>query len=71
MRRGLLLFALLEIFATPSFGEILVPQGYELQILEPTGGKIARPKGWFYTEQYQASGYTWKLSKEDPKNRGL
>lgn len=29
-----------------------VPQGFELQILEPTGGKIARPKGWFYVEQH-------------------
>lgn len=36
------------------------------QVLEPTGGKIPRPKDWFYTERHNGSSYTWILSREDP-----
>jgi len=36
------------------------------QILQPTGGEIQRPKGWFYTEEHPIpSLYTWILSRED------
>jgi hypothetical protein len=35
------------------------------QILEPTGGKIQRPKGWFYTEGHSGASYKWILSRED------
>src|SRR5207302_9869111 len=34
--------------------------------LEPIGGKIARPKEWFYSEQHQPPTLRWTLSKEDP-----
>ena len=27
-----------------------VPEGFMLQIMEPTGGRILRPKTWFYHE---------------------
>jgi hypothetical protein len=45
-----------------------VPDGYTLQILEPTGGKIARPNGWFYSEGGSPVGYTWTISREDPRD---
>ncbi len=40
---------------------------YVTQILEPTGGKIERPKDWFYAEGHQGPVYTWTLSREDTK----
>ena len=43
-----------------------IPAGFELQLLEPTGGRIARPAGWFYRERHGRVSYTWILSKEDP-----
>jgi hypothetical protein len=45
-----------------------VPDGYTLQILEPTGGKIARPNGWFYEESNTPSGYLWTISREEPRD---
>lgn len=44
-----------------------LPDGFESQILEPTGGKILRPNGWFYAEAHQGPSYSWILSKENPK----
>jgi hypothetical protein len=41
------------------------PSGFITQVLEPTGGKILRPKNWFYTESHNESSYTWILSLED------
>lgn len=38
---------------------------FVLQILEPTGGKIQRPKDWFYKESHRGPSYTWILSRED------
>jgi hypothetical protein len=36
------------------------------QILEPTGGKIKRPKDWFYKESHNEFSFSWILSREDP-----
>jgi hypothetical protein len=44
-----------------------VPEGYELQELKPTGGKILRPKGWFYTEAHKEHAFMWTVSKENPE----
>ena len=44
----------------------VVPPGYVLQVLEPIGGKIARPAGWFYAEKETPSGFVWTISREDP-----
>ncbi len=42
-------------------------EGFTLQILEPTGGKIQKPNGWFYKERHRsASSLYWVISKEDP-----
>jgi hypothetical protein len=43
-----------------------VPEGYVLQHLEVTDGKIAMPKNWFYHSGGTASGWLWTFSKEDP-----
>jgi hypothetical protein len=40
------------------------------QILEPTGGKIQRPKGWFYAEGHRGPTYTWTISREDTSGGG-
>lgn len=47
------------------FAQDAVPEGFVLQILEPTGGKIVRPKDWFYTERHGGVSYSWVISKED------
>lgn len=36
-----------------------------VQMLEPIGGKIRRPKDWFYTESHSGPSYVWTLSRED------
>ena len=41
------------------------PTEFVTQILEPTGGKILRPKGWFYAEAHHGPVYVWTLSRED------
>jgi len=61
-----LVFGLMSL-STSGATPFSVPEGYELQVLEPTGGKIARPAGWFYRERHGRS-FTWIISKEDPNN---
>jgi len=41
------------------YSEEAVPDGFVLQVLEPTGGKIIRPKDWFYAERHGGPSYTW------------
>lgn len=48
-----------------------VPDGFELQVLEPLGGKIARPKGWFFQQSSSPSGYLWTLSKDKSESGGF
>ncbi len=43
----------------------LVPEGFVLQVMEPTGGKILRPDGWFYQEGHRENSWMWTISKED------
>lgn len=45
--------------------EIPAPPGFENQVLEPTGGRILRPKGWHYAEKHSGKHYMWTISKED------
>lgn len=62
------LVALLLISAVAGANEEFpVPEGFDQQILEPTGGKIARPIGWHYAELHGGPRYKWIISKEDPK----
>ncbi|MEP6668062.1 MAG: hypothetical protein ABJF10_02855 [Chthoniobacter sp.] len=41
------------------------PAGFVNQVLEPTGGRIFRPKDWFYVENHHGPVYMWTLSRED------
>jgi hypothetical protein len=41
------------------------PTKFVTQILEPTGGKIPRPKGWFYAERHHGPVYDWMITRED------
>ena len=41
------------------------PTEFVLQVLEPTGGKIQRPKDWFYVEGHHGPVFMWTLSRED------
>jgi hypothetical protein len=41
------------------------PTEFVTQVLEPTGGKILRPKDWFYNEGHRGPTYMWTLSRED------
>lgn len=38
-----------------------VPEGYELQELSPLGGRMLRPKGWFYTENHNDQSLMWTV----------
>ncbi len=68
--RGVLLLAMVATWILPAsvFAEKAKadpPSDFVLQILEPTGGKILRPKAWFYAEAHGGPRYTWTISKED------
>ena len=41
------------------------PTEYVTQVLEPMGGKIEKPKDWFYTERHDGPKYEWTLTRED------
>jgi hypothetical protein len=41
------------------------PTEFVTQVLEPTGGKMLRPKDWFYVESQNDSTFTWIISRED------
>lgn len=59
-----LLALIIFTFAVPAFAAP-TPPVFVTQVLEPTGGKILRPKSWFYTEGHSGSTYMWTLSRED------
>lgn len=66
------LFACLCLCALSAHAEddFPVPEGYVLQRLDPTDGRIARPKEWFYASGGTPSGWLWTLSAEDPSKGG-
>jgi len=51
--------------AAQEFNFETAPTEFVQQLLEPTGGKISRPKDWFYAENHQGQTYMWTLSRED------
>jgi TonB family protein len=51
--------------AAQEFDFEVTPTEFGQQILEPMGGRIARPKGWFYAEAHRGPVYMWTLSRED------
>jgi hypothetical protein len=46
------------------------PTQFITQVLEPTGGKIPRPKDWFYAERHHGPVYDWVISREDTHGGG-
>lgn len=51
--------------AAQQFAFETAPTEFVPQVLEPTSGKIARPKDWFYSEGHRETFYMWTLSRED------
>jgi hypothetical protein len=45
-----------------------VPEGFEVTMLEPLGGRVARPVTWFYREAHDAASFKWVLSRENPED---
>ena len=46
------------------------PTEFVTQVLEPTGGKIPRPKDWFYAQSHRVpTSLVWTLSREDASGR--
>ncbi|WMS88463.1 hypothetical protein [Pleionea litopenaei] len=41
---------------------------FETQELKPLGGKIRKPKSWFYRESHGGPHYIWTISKEESEN---
>ena len=51
--------------AAQEFDFAAAPTKFVEQVLEPTGGKISRPKDWFYAEGHRGSTYDWTISREN------
>jgi hypothetical protein len=62
-----ILLAALCLLAVPCRADIVIPPGYELQILDTTKGRIAKPRGWFYVHRSDKFSLHWVISKEDTK----
>ena len=43
------------------------PVEFVTQTLEPLGGKMLRPRDWFYSENHGAARRMWAMSREDPR----
>src|SRR5436189_1956634 len=66
MRTLAIIVGILTTVCASAAEKAKAPREFVAQILEPTGGKIQRPIGWFYTERHSLpSLYTWILSRED------
>src|SRR3954447_11376904 len=54
------------LFRMPAMPRPALPMEFVTQVLEPAGGTIPMPKGWFYTEAHRGPGsLLWTLSRED------
>jgi hypothetical protein len=65
-----LLFAVLFCLAISMAAKpgIAVPEGYVLQVLGGTDGRIAMPKAWHYTNGGTETGWLWTFSAEEMKD---
>jgi hypothetical protein len=53
------------LFRMPAASGNAPPTEFVTQVLEPTGGTIPRPKGWFYTEAHRGPGsLLWTISRD-------
>jgi len=53
------------VFVPSGSQDDVVPEGFVGQVMEPLGGKIWRPKDWFYAEAHNSRSWTWIISKEN------
>jgi hypothetical protein len=68
--RALFIATILALTPT-AFAEPPTLPEFVTQVLEPTGGKISRPKDWFYKEGHGEPVYRWTFSAEDTSdNKG-
>lgn len=51
---------------TARAADLEVPDGYVLQVLDATDGRVARPRDWHYRAQATANGRIWTIAAEDP-----
>jgi hypothetical protein len=49
---------------------IEAPEGYVVETLNPIGGKLLRPKDWFFAEAHRAKVLMWTASREDISKSG-
>lgn len=62
-----LLMSAVCIFCTPILATAEeVPQGFVVQRLAETDGRVWRPKDWYFASEGTPSGWMWTISKEDP-----
>ncbi len=59
------LFAAFTLAIVASTLAETAPTEFVTEVLEPTGGKIPRPKDWFYSEGHHGPVYDWTLTRED------
>lgn len=64
MKIPFLFVALLVVVPCLLAGKERVPDGFVMQALEPFGGKIVRPKDWYFTESHRGPVYLWTIAKE-------
>lgn len=55
----------LLVAIAPSARADTTPTEFVIQVLEPMGGRISRPKEWFYAETHFGPSYVWTITKED------
>lgn len=68
MRRAICAcLALLFVGTAHAQQDYLLPDGFMRQLLEPTYGRISRPRDWFFTSYGLPNGWRWLITKEDPK----
>jgi hypothetical protein len=70
MRNFLFVFLCLWMLPSHAGEGFPIPEGFVLQRLESTDGRIAKPKDWFYVSSGTPSGWLWTLSAEDPSKGG-
>lgn len=59
-----ILAAIIRAFTAKTSAET-PPTQFVAQVLEPTGGKIPRPRDWFYQEGHHGPVFMWTISRED------
>lgn len=57
--------------AAQEFNFESAPTEFVSQVLEPTGGKIQRPKNWFYVEEHHGPVFMWTISREEAADNKL